>query len=775
MNLFRRRPERIAHLLKRAALRGFVGLAVDGTDVDAATANETSAPKLRSAINIASRFGERTWAERFAQRACEIGASPRARLQLASILASNGNLGEAQNWLTGASSCTDDALYHQVTAVLHAKNGRIEEAMAAFDALPGGAAGYHPAPIAFATLWEMLDQCALDHALALASGFAESYPSNLQIRSLHLRCALYAGRADLARELAQLPEYALERATMSDRRSFVEALADTLELPGRTNELLDFLADRIRKDPTHWSLYDRAANNARVASRDDDYATLIQAIPFDSRKTPEALAILCRWHVDDNRLEEARNALEELRPVCARLFLQGQLYYSLYAHADDPTRIDEAFDACRKNGLAITGPSVAYSLHKYYYDCSPPALRDCLAKLDLSAGLARTHVNFWHIYLRCLIAVGDDRRAIECYNSLPDGLAGGALLRPFSMYFQMRQGRDREARAGWISYIRVTRHLCVNAQSSYPRTLSLKYAEKPDAVLLFVTLYNAADYIDWFIAHYRALGVGHFFIIDNGSNDDTRERLLPEKDVSVFVNEESFAKSGFGVLWINHLMQRFGAGHWCFHVDVDEGFVFPDCGGTRTLRDLLSYCDERGFGLVPAVEVDMYPESVEARVYADPFAASGYFDIDYVSTPTELPPYVMIQGGIRRRLTGLALSMQKSPLVRVSPDLRFIECNHSTTHLPVADVMAALLHYKFIGDMKRRVELAISRKEHFGGAISYRRLENAVSSSGWRRSLLGPQSRRYGGPASLLRHGLIRSSGAWESGKQAALGADSQA
>ncbi len=78
-------------------------------------------------------------------------------------------------------------------------------------------------------------------------------------------------------------------------------------------------------------------------------------------------------------------------------------------------------------------------------------------------------------------------------------------------------------------------------------------------------------------------------------------------------------------------------------------------------------------------------------------------------------------------MTGLALSMQKSPLVRMAPDVRFIECNHSTTHLPVADVSAALLHYKFVCDIKHRVQAAVSRGEHFGGAISYRRLENAVT------------------------------------------------
>ena len=209
-------------------------------------------------------------------------------------------------------------------------------------------------------------------------------------------------------------------------------------------------------------------------------------------------------------------------------------------------------------------------------------------------------------------------------------------------------------------------------------------------------------------------------------------------------------------------MQRFGVGHWCFHVDIDELFVYPDCRKTRTLRDLLSYCDGRGFCAVPAIELDMHPDRVNSRPDGNSFATSCYFDVDYIAIPSELPPYVMVQGGIRKRLTGLALSMQKSPLVRMAPDVRYIECNHSTTHLPLADVSGALLHYKFLGDIVHRIDEAISRAEHFAGAISYRRLQGAASSGRWNELLLSNYSRRFDDSDSLIRSGLIKSSHSWE-------------
>ena len=107
--------------------------------------------------------------------------------------------------------------------------------------------------------------------------------------------------------------------------------------------------------------------------------------------------------------------------------------------------------------------------------------------------------------------------------------------------------------------------------------------------------------------------------------------------------------------------------------------------------------------------------------------------------------------------------MTKTPLVRDSSDFRYIECNHNTTHLSVADVTAALLHFKFVGDVPNRLNEAISRGEHFSGALSYRRLRNAANERGWRESLLSSFSHRYEGASSLEAAKLIHSSPKWES------------
>jgi hypothetical protein len=750
----------LSSLVPLAPQRRFAGLVLDGFDVQAALTAETDPGLLEQSFDIAQRAGEKIWAERFARRICNIDRGPVHRLRLASFLASAGKCDEARCLFNDIPSDVDGELYRQVLAILDAKTGRVDQAIALFDTLPGRVPPYHPAPIVLTTAQEMIEHCKVPHTLALTAQLDKDYPGHLLIRSLRLRCHLLAGEFDSARELTQLPKRTLERAPPFERRAFIEAVADSLSLFGWINELFDFSRDSIKADPTHWSLYDHAANSARATSRDKEHAELIAAIPPNSRDCAEALSLLCRWHVGENRIEEALLLLDRIRPLSATLFLETRLYVSLYDR--DQNRINDSFAACETCGIPLLGPAVAYGIHTYYYNCSPNRLRHCLARLEGFNRSAPNNVHYWQTYLRCLVALDQEARAEKLYRSLPPGLAKSAVLGPFRMFFDSNAGHHERARQGWTRHIRATRHRCVNAPSSYPKTVRLKWADTPDAVLLFVTLFNAMDYLAWFLAHYRALGVDHFFIIDNGSSDGSWQRLCQEPDVSVFSNPESFAGSAFGVLWVNHLMQRYGVGHWCFHVDIDEAFVFPGYGANRTLRELLSYCDEHEYCSVPAIELDMYPERLNATTAADPFGSSCYFDVDYVAIQSELPPYVMIQGGIRERLTGLALSMQKSPLIRMAADVRYVECNHCTTHLPVSDVSGALLHYKFVGDIKRKIDGAVARAEHFASAITYQRLDSAFGRIDWNDSLLSPHSRRYDAPATLASHGLIKSSPHWE-------------
>ena len=756
---FRRRG--LAPLIRQAGKSGFAALVLGGRDISALIAEERNPKILTQAVEHARLHNERFWMEKCARRLAERDPSANGRLKLAAVLASIGSLAEVEALLADiAPADRTKEPYLQALAVLRAKQGQTEEAFDCFDRLPGGVKKHYPAPIVLPTAEEMIQGCPIGNSLAFIGCLRDHYPDHMLIRSMHVRCLAYNGDLEQARELAAVPVHGLAQGPEYERRQMREAAALNLSIAGWNNELFDLARDILVEDPTHWTMYYLASEAAAFGCRNSEYDEIVARLPMTHVKTAESISASCRWLIDKGRIDEAKALIEDLRERSASSFLSATLYLKIRHGSAEEVR--EAFNACMKCGVAPLGPVVSYCMYLYYFNDRRLGFQPALDLLEQYRPGAENNVTFWQTYLRCLVAAERDGDAKTAYLGLSRGVRTAARLEPFAMYFDMLDGNGAKATREWTRFIRASKHVCVNGRTSYPETVSLRYVERPGAVLLFSTVYNGMAYLDWFLDHYRALGVAHFFFTDNGSDDGTVERLAREPDVSLFSNRGSFASSAFGIVWTNHQLQRFGVGHWCFHVDIDEGFVFPGSDRGRSLGDLLTYLDNQAYGTVAAIEIDMYPARLGEPAAASPFPTHCYFDTDYQTTRSEIPPYVLIQGGIRRRMTGLALTMTKTPLIRVSPDFRYIECNHHTTHLPVADVTAALLHYKFVGDVAERLNEAIDRGEHFGGALAYRRLRSAATERGWGESLLSRFSRRYEGASSLEAAGLMHTSSGWE-------------
>ena len=756
----------LSPLLRRAESSGFVGLALDGLDVGAAIAQETNISRLHRAVNAAERHGEERWAEAVGRRLIELDTAPRSVLPLARLLVRSNRLDDATDLLsTMQQEAANDPQHLLIRAMLDAKRGNLEDAVSEFSAHDDFGALPGPANPAFRTAAEMIEQSPLDHSKAFIEQLLKHCPDALYLHALASRHLLLEGEFDRARTLLQSASSDFASALMADRRRMRE---DTLALfvhAGWLNEAYEFASAALAEDPTHWSLYATAGDAAKSTFRDEDFSAILDAIPASRRDGADALMIRCKWHCDQHRLGEARACVDRLRRVSASRFLNAQLYLSVMQGED--ADVERAYAECERAGLSRFTPALIKALHLYHHGMAPERIDRALRVLQPFSTEARTNAGYWQLYLRCLIGLGRDGEAQKTLKSLLPGIGQSGRLKPFDLYFKARCGANDEARQGWSRYLRDTRHACINARSSYPETVALNYRGADGAILLFAVVYNGAVYLDWFLDHYRALGVEHFFIVDNGSTDGTLDRLLGHDDVSVFSNRGSFARSGFGVLWINHLIQRFGVGHWCFNVDIDEAFVFPGFGDGRTLEDFLFYCGDNGYDAVPALAVDVYPERLDGADADDAFRRDCYFDDDYVVARSELPPYVSAQGGIRQRISGLPLSHHKVPLVRATSELRYIEGSHNVTHAPMADVLAGLLHYKLVGDTRRRTLEAIARGEHFSGAAFYRRFDDTLDACGWQTSLLGAHSHRYERPQDLVAHGLMRTSEAWDGYKTA--------
>ena len=96
-------------------------------------------------------------------------------------------------------------------------------------------------------------------------------------------------------------------------------------------------------------------------------------------------------------------------------------------------------------------------------------------------------------------------------------------------------------------------------------------------VLLFAVLRNERARLPYFFDYYRRLGIGHFLIVDNGSDDGSREWLVSQPDVSVWGTGASYRRSRYGMDWLNWLKRQYAHDHWALTVDLDEFFVYPFC------------------------------------------------------------------------------------------------------------------------------------------------------------------------------------------------------
>jgi len=224
---------------------------------------------------------------------------------------------------------------------------------------------------------------------------------------------------------------------------------------------------------------------------------------------------------------------------------------------------------------------------------------------------------------------------------------------------------------------------------------------KPDKILLFSTIHNELWRMEWFLNYYRNLGVDHFFIIDNASDDGTRELLIQHKDVHLFWTNDSYGKADSGMRWINELIEEYGQNNWCLYVDADEALVFPGVE-KLSLRHLIQYMEKNSHEALSAFMIDMYSGDIKQQT--NPLSNKGfiaqsypYFDNNYTFHGNRHCPYKHVTGGVLRIFNN-TWNQAKTPLIRGRNNIKFLSSSHDTTPAIVSDVTATLLHYKLAGN-----------------------------------------------------------------------------
>ena len=256
-------------------------------------------------------------------------------------------------------------------------------------------------------------------------------------------------------------------------------------------------------------------------------------------------------------------------------------------------------------------------------------------------------------------------------------------------------------------------------------------------ILLFMSMRNEKVRIPWFLDYYRRMGVQHFLVVDNGSDDGGRDYLAEQPDVSVWLTHASYKDSRFGMDWMNWLLHRYGSGHWCLTVDPDEFLIYPH-HDSRPLKALTDWLDASAMKSFSAMLLDMYPKGpLNERPYAqgqDPFQIANWFDpANYAIRKNGEYWNLWIQGGPRGRVffpdsPELGPALNKIPLVRWEKSFVYVSSTHMLLPRSLNVVYdedggekasGCLLHAKFLSTFVEKSAEELTRRQHYSDSQEY--------------------------------------------------------
>ena len=725
-----------------------------GVNLDQLIASESSLSSLEAALDKLRQVGDLRWIVRISRRLVDLSDLPKHHLELARCLVWANDFEGADAALRQTSPSTISPNAHALIECQIAIGRRDRErALRAIATVQG--LGDDPTPWHARLISALMSAGEWTEAIALHRASVDSSGMSPSLAALDVRlCLIQSGPKAALDRLDQLSTH-LPIASEAYRALKIFLLS----LRGRYNEALDFALVCLAQSPLSTTLYAPAMDAAQHCDRVIELGKVLTEIDLQYPGVPDLIETLCNFAIDQGNDQRAAELLEDIRERSTWDWMI--LRFGEACQNPNNYDVDAFLSMLIDDGVSFAGPHIMHALFNYYFNVDAAGIGRAQSSIANLISKAMDDSGLIALHLRLLIAQNRDGEAKAFFSSLPNGLQSTAVLAPFGLYFLAQDGRHSEARHGWTRYLSDCGHMALNARSSYPEDVNVRYSGQQDDILAFITVFNGIEYLEWFLAYYRKLGVAHFFFCDNGSTDGTFEYLLTQPDVSLFSNKTSFAASACGVFWTNHLMRRFGVGHWCLHLDMDEALVFPGHAEGRSLRDFTIYLDSRGFEATTGCMVDIFPDALGDNLIENPFEESCFIDTDYVWMRNELPPYHFVKGGVRSRVTGRSLMMTKAPLVKMRADLAYIANNHQLSHAVIADVSVVLLHYKFIGAFRDRVDEAVDRQEHFQGARFYRVLQTSFGKQTKSDKMVNANTLRYTNSSQLEEIDILTSSRLW--------------
>ena len=282
-------------------------------------------------------------------------------------------------------------------------------------------------------------------------------------------------------------------------------------------------------------------------------------------------------------------------------------------------------------------------------------------------------------------------------------------------------------------------------------------------LLLFSNLRNEAHRIPRFLEYYRSKGVDKFFFVDNRSEDDTANLLLPERDVYLFQTSQPYSQAGYGLLWQKILADRYGRNTWCLFVDLDEIFVYPHWEDL-SIKDVCHVLEQEHKDAMKVLMLDMYSDeypSLESNPGVPLWRLFHSFDRQtyYARNSGGIS---FMHGGVRERVFHASPCLTKFPLVKYSREMVF-ESIHKLHNIHPSSAEGALLHFKFDSSFAERTRREVERGEHWQGAAEYRMYASALDRPEGPPVFFSPDhTARFEDSQQLIRLGIMKTSDEFE-------------
>jgi hypothetical protein len=300
-----------------------------------------------------------------------------------------------------------------------------------------------------------------------------------------------------------------------------------------------------------------------------------------------------------------------------------------------------------------------------------------------------------------------------------------------------------------------------------PRLIKLDGNQVPDdqnELRLFSVMRNESLRLPAFLKYYKERGVRRFFIVDNGSTDGMTDLLMSSADVHVFHTNARYSEARSGIFWIRYLLDLYGCNHWCIAVDADELLVYPHAEYLH-LSGVCDYLSEYGYTAVGSLLLDMYSAIPFADTKytqgGDILAVCPYYDANNISQVVRPSGLSYYTGGVRRRLFGINANLTKVSLFRYLPPMEIQGGMHGLTRARFADIVFAVLHFKFLYDFPANARREALRQEHWRQATEYKAY-NDVLVANPQLCALAPLSHRLQNSMDLVGSKLMRTSAAFE-------------